>query len=104
MQTSAVPSQGRADGQGTWPRADILKKAEGNPDRRTYNSVDGKDIPAVINSPGCRQGHGLCKGLKAQAEQVLICWRPPDTESAACRPGNSYWAGLRPTTSRRLDG
>jgi predicted lipid-binding transport protein (Tim44 family) len=43
------------------------------------------DIPAAINSPGHRQGHGLSSGLKAQEANVLTCRRPPHPESARRR-------------------
>jgi hypothetical protein len=55
------------------------------PNKTVLTPHGGHDIPAAINSPGSRQGHGLCMGLKAQEEQVLTCRRPPSTESAGWR-------------------
>src|SRR6266436_1051264 len=52
------------------------------PNKTVLTPHSGHDIPAAINSPGSRQGHGLCMGLKAQEQQVLTCRRPPSTESA----------------------
>ena len=52
------------------------------PNKTVLTPHGGHDIPAAINSPGNRQGHGLCIGLKAQEQQVLTCRRPPSTESA----------------------
>jgi hypothetical protein len=55
------------------------------PDKTVLTPPGGHDIPAAINSPGCRQGHDLCAGLKARARRVLTCRRPPGTESAVWR-------------------
>jgi hypothetical protein len=52
------------------------------PNKTVLTPAGGHDIPAAINSPGNRQGPGLCAGLKAQEQQVLTCRRPPSTESA----------------------
>jgi hypothetical protein len=48
------------------------------PNETALTPAGGHDIPAAINSPGHRQGHGLSPGLKVQIEGVLTCQRLPD--------------------------
>ena len=55
------------------------------PNKTVLTPPGGHDIPAAINSPGCRQGHGLSAGLEALGAKVLTCRRPPGTESAVWR-------------------
>src|SRR5208283_406684 len=55
------------------------------PNETVLTPAGGHDIPAAINSPGHRQGHGLSSGLKAQEPRVLTCRRPPHPESARRR-------------------
>ena len=58
--------------------------------RQCSRPAGGHDIPAAVNSPGCRQGHDLFTGLQVQGKKVLTCRRPPGTESAVCGPGRSH--------------
>jgi hypothetical protein len=62
-----------------------LRENNQRPNKTVLTPPGGHDIPAAINSPGCRQGHDLCAGLEARARRVLTCRRPPGTESAVWR-------------------
>jgi hypothetical protein len=62
-----------------------LRENYQRPNETVLTPAGGHDIPAAINSPGHRQGHGLSSGLKAQEPNVLTCRRPPHSESAVRR-------------------
>jgi hypothetical protein len=72
----------------------IPSAASGRTISRLMNSAHatgGHDIPAAINSPGHRRGHGLGpKGSKAQSGQVLTRRRPPVPSLPDSRPGGSH--------------
>ena len=62
-----------------------LRENHQRPNETVLTPAGGHDIPAAINSPGHRQGHGLFTGLQARRTTVLTCRRPPATESAGRR-------------------
>ena len=59
-----------------------LRENNQRPDETVLTPPGAHDIPAAINSPGHREGHGLFTGLQVRLTTVLTCRRPPANESA----------------------